>query len=112
RDQAGRFVSTNKPEPIFAPRETEGDERGDTSDGGADPRLLEQERRVADGRSEEGDAVSKPAKRAPAAANDNDEPTHDQSPERIGAEADDAGDDGEGKTKGGTPHKEQGEDTS
>ena len=54
RDQAGRFVSTRAPEAIFQPRDVEGDDRGDTSDGGPDPRLLEQERRIADGRSEEG----------------------------------------------------------
>ena len=66
RDQAGRFVPTSsKPEPIFAPRDLEGDDSGDMSDGGADQRLLEQERRVADGRSEEGDRgdAPKPAKR-------------------------------------------------
>lgn len=112
RDQAGRFVSTNKPEPIFAPRDVEGDERGDTSDGGPDPRLLEQERRVADGRSEEGDAAQKPAKRVPAAANDNDEPAEHQPPERIGQEADDAGDDGEGTDKGAGPEQEPEQDTS
>ena len=103
RDQGGRFVSTNKPEPIFQPRDIEGDEKGDTSDGGADERLLEQERRVADGRSEEGDAVPKPAKRPPAPANDNDDPAHDEPPERIGEEADDADPDGEKPDKGPVP---------
>jgi hypothetical protein len=112
RDQGGRFVSTNKPEPIFQPRDTEGDDRGDTSDGGADPRLLEQERRIADGRSEEGDTVSKPAKRAPAPANDNDEPAENQRPERIGEEADDADPDGEGADKGKPGEGEPSEDTS
>jgi hypothetical protein len=112
RDQSGRFVSTNKPEPIFQPRDVEGDDRGDTSDGGADPRFLEQERRVADGRSEEGDAVQKPAKRASAAANDNDEPAEDQPPERIGQDADDADPDGEKPDKGAGPEQEPGEDTS
>jgi len=87
RDQAGRFVSTNKPEPIFQPRETEGDERGDTSDGGADPRLVEMERKAADGRSEDGDnaAVRKPPKRDDA--NPDDEP-----PEHIGEEPEEAAD--------------------
>jgi hypothetical protein len=111
RDQGGRFVSTNKPEPIFQPRDIEGDDRGDTSDGGADPRLLEQERRVADGRSEEGDAVPKPAKRPAAPANDNDDPAHDEPPERIGEEADDADPDGEGAGKQ-PAEGEPGEDTS
>jgi hypothetical protein len=112
RDQGGRFVSTNKPEPIFQPRDIEGDEKGDTSDGGADERLLEQERRVADGRSEEGDAVPKPAKRPPAPANDNDDPAHDEPPERIGEEADDADPDGEKPDKGTGPDGGEGEDTS
>jgi len=96
RDQAGRFVSTSsKPEPIFQPRDTEGDERGDTRDGGPDPRLLEQERNAADGRSEEGNAG--PRRQAPKPANDNDDDA-DQPPERIG-EDDDADADAEGKDK-------------
>jgi hypothetical protein len=112
RDQAGRFVSTAKPEPIFQPRDIEGDDKGDTSDGGADPRLLEQERRIADGRSEEGDDVPKPAKRHAAPANDNDDAAQDQPPERIGEEADDADNDGEKPDKGAGPDGEQVEDTS
>ena len=112
RDQAGRFVSSNKPEPIFQPRDIEGDDKGDTSDGGADQRLLEHERRVADGRSEEGDAVPKPAKRASAPANDNDDAAQDQPPERIGEEADDADPDAEKPDKGTGPDGEQDEDAS
>jgi len=111
RDQGGRFISTSaKPEPIFQPRDIEGDSQGDTSDGGADPRLLELERKAADGRSEEGDNVPKPAKRAPAPANDNDEPAEDQPPERIGEDADDADKDGEKPDAGASPEGEQGED--
>lgn len=65
RDQAGRFVTTSRaPEPMFEPRPVEGDERGDPSDGGADPRLVEHERRVADGRSEERDAGDRPRRPA------------------------------------------------
>jgi len=112
RDQGGRFVSTNKPEAIFQPREIEGDERGDTRDGGADPRFEEQERRIADGRSEEGEPVQKPAKRVPAASNDNDEPAEPQPPERIGQEADDADQDGEKPDKGDGSEGEPSEDTS
>jgi len=112
RDQGGRFVSTNKPEPIFQPRETEGDERGDTSDGGADPRLLEQERRIADGRSEEGDAVPRPAKRAAAPANDEHDATQDEPPERIGEGSDDADPNAQKPDKGAGPDGEQGEDSS
>jgi hypothetical protein len=112
RDQGGRFVSTAKAEPIFQPRSIEGDDRGDTSDGGADPRFLEQERRVADGRSEQGEGVSKPAKRPPAAADDGDDgATEDEPPERVGSEADDADPDAEKPDQGTSPEGEQGEDT-
>jgi hypothetical protein len=112
RDQGGRFVSTSKPEAIFQPREVEGDDRGDTSDGGADPRFLEQERRVADGRSEEREPVPKPAKRPPAPANDNDEPTQDEPPERIGEGPDDADPDGQKPDKGPNAEGDPGEDAS
>jgi hypothetical protein len=112
RDQGGRFVSTSKPEAIFQPREIEGDDRGDTSDGGPDPRLLEQERRIADGRSEEGDNVPQPKKRAPAPANDNDGSTQDEPPERIGEAPDDADPNSQKPDKGTGPDGEQGEDTS
>ena len=112
RDVSGRFVSTGKPEAIFQPREVEGDDRGDTRDGGADPRLLEQERRVADGRSEEGDAVPKPAKRPAAPANDNDGAAEDQPPERIGEGPDDADPDAEKPDKGDGAEGDPGEDAS
>ena len=113
RDQGGRFVATRAaPEPIFQPRETEGDSQGDTRDGGADPRLLEQERKVADGRSEEREPVQKPAKRAPAPSNDNDEPAEDEPPERIGDAADDADQDDEKPDKGAGPEGGEGEDAS
>jgi hypothetical protein len=114
RDSGGRFVSTSKPEAIFQPREIEGDERGDTSDGGADPRFLEQERRIADGRSEERERepVPKPAKRSPAPANDNDQSTQDEPPERIGEEPDDADQDGQKPDKGAGPDGSEGEDAS
>src|ERR1700741_3275100 len=114
RDQSGRFVSTNRPEPIFQPREIEGDERGDTSDGGADPRFVEQERRVADGRSEEGieQSDSRAAKRVPASTNDNDEPAEAQPPERIGQEADAADQDLEGSDRGTGADGDAVEDTS
>jgi hypothetical protein len=109
RDQSGRFVSTRAPEPIFQPREVEGDERGDTSDGGADPRLVEAERRAADGRSE--DAVQKPAKRLPAANDNQHQSAEDEPPERIGEDADDAGEDAEGADKRPGPDGGEGEDT-
>jgi hypothetical protein len=101
RDQGGRFVTTSsKPEPIFAPRDVEGE-----GDAGPDPRMLEQERKVADGRSEEGDAP-KP-KRAPAKDDDPEE----QPPERIiGQDGDEEPDDAdaEGDKKPG----DEPEDTS
>jgi hypothetical protein len=76
RDQAGKFVSTSsKPEPIFQQREVEGDEFGDTSDGGPDPRLLEHEQRVADGRGED-EPPPKPKK----SANDNSQTANDNEP--------------------------------
>jgi hypothetical protein len=76
RDQSGKFVSTSsKPEPIFQPREVEGDAFGDTSDGGPDPRLLEHEQRVADGRGED-EPPPKPKK----AANDNAQTGNDNEP--------------------------------
>jgi hypothetical protein len=112
RDQSGRFVATSsRPEPIFQPRAVEGDPlTGDAADGGPDPRFLEQERKVADGRSEERDDVPKPAKRAPAAADEGgDEPAEDQPPERLGDAADDAGQDDD---KGAGSEGEQGEDAS
>ena len=112
RDQGGRFVSTAKPEAIFQPRDVEGDERGDTRDGGPDPRFMEQERRIADGRSEEGEPVPKPAKRPPAPANDNDDPAQDQPPERIGEEPDDVDPDGQKPDKGPNAEGDPGEDTS
>ena len=58
RDESGRFSGTSsRPEPLFEPRPLEGDEKtGDTRDAGDDERLKAIERRVADGRGEEGDA--------------------------------------------------------
>ena len=58
RDDSGRFTgaASARPEPLFEPRPLEGDEKtGDTRDGGDDERLRAIERRVADGRGEEGD---------------------------------------------------------
>lgn len=51
KDQAGKFVQVSRnPEPMFAPRPIEGDERtGDTRDGGDDPRLSANERSVRHG---------------------------------------------------------------
>jgi hypothetical protein len=79
RDQSGKFVSTSsKPEPIFQQREVEGDEFGDTRDGGPDPRLLEHEQRIADGRGEE--EPPKPKK----GANDNSQTGNDNEPPKPG----------------------------
>src|SRR5579864_8825550 len=47
RDSAGRFQeSRSRPEPLFSERQTEGDEFGDTNDGGEDARLRRQEARA------------------------------------------------------------------
>lgn len=83
RGDDGRFQrmseSQSRPEPIFQERRLEGDPlTGDTRDGGEDARLMEIERRVADGRGQEGDveelrrsAVSNDAsKRRPASGDD------------------------------------------
>jgi hypothetical protein len=56
RDQAGRFAATARPETMFEPRPVEGDPlTGDTRDGGENARLANMERRIADGRAEQGD---------------------------------------------------------
>lgn len=86
RDTGGRFQATSaKPEPMFEPRPTEGDEKtGDTRDAGDDPRLLERERRIADGRADERD---EPAGRE--GANDNQERANDNAdPEKPDGEGD------------------------
>jgi hypothetical protein len=47
RDSAGRFQeSRSRPEPLFSERQTEGDEFGDTRDGGENARLRRQEARA------------------------------------------------------------------
>jgi hypothetical protein len=47
RDQAGRFAEAkSRPEPLFSERQTEGDEFGDTRDGGEDARMRRQEERA------------------------------------------------------------------
>jgi hypothetical protein len=56
RDTGGRFTNS-KPEPLFAERALEGDPlTGDVRDAGEDKRLAAIEKRVADGRAQEGDA--------------------------------------------------------
>jgi hypothetical protein len=76
RDTGGRFAPAARPESMFEPRPVEGDEKtGDTRDAGDDPRLSAMERRIADGRAEEGDEEfhrvkslpDKPARAGPAA---------------------------------------------
>lgn len=54
RDIRGRFVENTKtPEPMFQPREVEGDPlTGDTRDGGDNENLRAREREIADGRTE------------------------------------------------------------
>jgi len=56
RDHRGQFIAAaEKPQPLFASREIEGDPAtGDASDGGADPRYVDLERRVANGWLDEG----------------------------------------------------------
>jgi hypothetical protein len=86
RDPGGRFAA--KPEPMFEPRPIEGDPvTGDTRDGGEDARLAAAERRVADGRAEEGDEQSLQNRAKPRnAANDNRHVANDNAakPQRSG----------------------------
>lgn len=117
RDAGGRF--TARPETMFEPRPVEGDAlTGDTRDGGEDARLAARERRIADGRAEQGDEqvprrIPKP-KGAGNAASDNrhqlspdeqarvdDKPEHDdQQAEQDGdAEAGDEQGDAEGASE-------------
>jgi hypothetical protein len=54
RDTAGRFAEVQRAEPMFSPRELEGDSlTGDTRDAGDDPRLRAREQEVEDGRIHE-----------------------------------------------------------
>jgi len=109
RDEGGRFASTSaRPEPMFEERPFEGDPvTGDTRDGGDDPRLAAAERRIADGRAQEGDEQSiqdAGAKRARQAAGDNRHGEGDGEPERVGPKEPDGedaeGEDGEPKPEG------------
>jgi hypothetical protein len=73
RDQAGKFVATKeRPEPMFGERPIEGDERGDTSDGGDNERLRAREREIANQRPE------------PREPDDDDVEDVDHDPDRIG----------------------------
>lgn len=91
RDEAGRFTSTTaRPEPIFGERPFEGQDR--TQSTREDQRLAERERRIADGRAEEGDEER--LRDAPArdrqAAGDGEHGGDEGKPERIeGQEPDD-----------------------
>jgi hypothetical protein len=87
RDESGRFSSAPaRPEPMFEPRPIEGDPlTGDVRDGGEDARLAAAERRVADGRAEEGDVQSLQNRARPrdARRDDRHQPA-DAQPERVG----------------------------
>jgi hypothetical protein len=88
RDDSGRFAAAARPETMFAPRPVEGDPlTGDTSDGGDDPRFAATERRVADGRAEEGDEQSLQNRARPRdAAGDGRHERTGAQPERVGGE--------------------------
>jgi hypothetical protein len=109
RDTGGRFQATNaRPEPMFEPRPVEGDERGDTRDGGDDPRLVARERRIADGRTIEGDDDERPARgRAGEEAPEGEGEGGERSLQQRGKERGDAGpDDGHDPDKGEKPEGE------
>jgi len=115
RDQAGRFVATSsKPEPIFQPRPVEGGDDGDTSDAGPDPRLLEQERRVADGRDQQGpvEGLQKPqSDDAGTAAQRRDGGDKDEREGRDASQADDADNDNEKPDAGTDAEGQTGDDS-
>ena len=68
--RAAASPASSRPEPLFEPRPLEGDEKtGDTRDAGEDERLKAIERRVADGRGEEGDAEAHPRRPTPPPPN-------------------------------------------
>jgi hypothetical protein len=105
RDTGGRFQSTAaKPEPMFEPRPLEGDEKtGDVRDAGDDPRLLERERRIADGRSDERDERGEPGE---AAAQGEGEGGERLRPDGTKERGDAAADDGHDPDKGEKPEGE------
>jgi len=110
RDDGGRFASAARPETMFEERRVEGDPlTGDTRDGGEDARLAAAERRVADGRAEEGDVdelqrVSDNAARARNADGHDKHRRAEPEPERIGeqepGDQDAQGQDGKPKAGG------------
>ena len=110
RDTGGRFQSTSaRPEPMFEPRPVEGDEKtGDARDAGDDPRLLERERRIADGRTDERDERGEPGETSAETQGEGGE----RSLQRRGKERGDAApDDGHDPDEGKEPKpKGEGED--
>jgi len=63
RDQAGRFAEArSRPEPLFSERQTEGDEFGDTRDGGEDARMRRQEERANGDPFEDGSTSTRSGK--------------------------------------------------
>jgi hypothetical protein len=106
RDDGGRFSSSARPETMFEERQVEGDPKtGDTRDGGEDARLAAAERRIADGRAEEGDEQSlQDGARARNANRDgrhqSTEPEPDRSGQQEPADQDAQGQDGKPKAGG------------
>jgi hypothetical protein len=104
RDDAGRFAAA-RPETMFEPRPVEGDPlTGDTRDGGEDARLAAAERRIADGRAEEGDerALQNRARPRNAAPDERHQPA-DAQPERVGEQ--EPGDQDAERPDGGQPRE-------
>ena len=112
RDPGGRFQpATNaKPEPMFEPRPLEGDEKtGDTRDAGEDPRLAARERRIADGRAEQGDEDD-PRDQKPGGAGDVQHVEQDAEPTGGDDKPGQHDKDGEGDDAGGDAEGTPGED--
>ena len=84
---------------MFEPRPVEGDEKtGDARDAGDDPRLLERERRIADGRADERDERGEPGQAAAETQGEGGErPLQRRGEERGDAAPDDGHEPDEGK---------------
>ena len=112
RDTGGRFQSVSRPEPMFEPRPVEGDEKtGDARDAGDDPRLLERERRIADGRADERDERDEGPvrRRAGEEAAEGEGEGGERSLQQRGKERGDAGPDDGHETDEGKEPKPDGE---
>ena len=98
RNDKGQFESSRPPERLFVPREVEGDEFGDTSDGGEDRRVRRREREVSRGDEDSSDEQSSERSESDESGGDDaedQEAEEDSDAEKPDDESDeDAGEDG------------------